>query len=91
MYILGRGGCSGWRARVEQQAGHPHITNAGQILEIRTKVASDYAWFPLHPPLRNVDPWLRQVDLDGFYYHFNNLRCKQAQNITDCSAAHVVV
>ena len=29
------GGCSGWRAQVEQQAGHSHITNAGQILEIQ--------------------------------------------------------
>ena len=27
----------------------------------------------------------------GFYYHFNNLRFKQTQQINDCSAAHVVI
>ena len=27
----------------------------------------------------------------GFYYRFNNLRLKQTQNISDASAAHVVV
>ena len=34
---------------------HTGDTNAGQILEIKMKIASDYTWFPLHPPLRNVD------------------------------------
>ena len=42
------GGCSGWRAQVEQQAGHSHITNAGQILEIQIKITSDYTWFGFH-------------------------------------------
>ena len=40
------------------------ITNAGQILEIQIRTASDYTWFPLHPPLRNVDScraWQRTV------------------------------
>ena len=27
----------------------------------------------------------------GCYYHFDNLRFKESQNIKDCSAAHVVV
>ena len=39
-------------------SAHPAcIRNAGQILGIRTKIASDYTWFPLHPPLWNVEPW----------------------------------
>ena len=24
--------------------------------EVRIKIAGDYTWFPLHPPLRDVDP-----------------------------------
>lgn len=27
----------------------------------------------------------------GFYYHLNDLRFKQSQNIKDCSDAHVVI
>ena len=35
---------------------HPAcITNVGHILEIQINIASDYTWFPLYPPLRNVD------------------------------------
>ena len=26
-----------------------------QTLEIQIKTASDYTWFPLHPPLQNVE------------------------------------
>ena len=63
--LLGRGGCSGWRAQVEQQAGHSHITNAVQILEIRCKIASDYTWFPLHPPVQNVERWARLYETEG--------------------------
>ena len=31
------------------------IPNAGLILGIQAEIASDCAWFPVHPPLRNVE------------------------------------
>ena len=52
--VLGRGGCSGWRAQVEQQAGHSH-----RLLRRNPY----YTWFPLHPPLRDVDRIITCFDI----------------------------
>jgi len=49
------GGCSEWRAQVQQQAARPAcMTNDGQILEIQIKIANDHL-VPTTPTLLNVD------------------------------------
>ena len=60
-WILGRGGCSGWG--VQWIAGTGGATSrtltetfeTQSVSQIQVKIASDYTWFPLHPPLRYVD------------------------------------
>ena len=43
------GGCSGWRAQAEPQAGHSHGSfEAQSVSQVRIKIAGDYTWSPLH-------------------------------------------
>ena len=90
-WMLGRGGCSAWGVQWMAGTGGATSRTLTQTFETQSvsqiQIASDYTWFPLHPPLRNVDPgrWARPCVGKHTFEKMRTRRRRSARcRITSC-------